>query len=75
MRLTLATLAKHSLVANQSKCEFSWKYISYLGHQVSNAGVEVDSNKIDAIASWPLPTSVCQLRGFLGLVGYYRQFV
>eukprot|EP00253_Pinus_taeda_P001564 PITA_01564 len=38
-------------------------------------GVKVDPNKIKTIKEWKIPTSVKHLRGFLGLIGYYRKFV
>lgn len=74
-RLILATLAKLSLVANPDKSEFALQSISYLGHQISQSGVEVDGSKIEAITSWPLPTNIKQLRGFPGLASYYWRFV
>ncbi|XP_071926191.1 uncharacterized protein [Coffea arabica] len=35
----------------------------------------MDSSKIDSILTWPTPKSVKDLRGFLGLTGYYRRFI
>nr|GEX49229.1 Ty3/gypsy retrotransposon protein [Tanacetum cinerariifolium] len=61
--------------AKQSKCEFGSSSVSYLGHIVSSDGVSVDPAKVKAIKDWPLPKNLKQLRGFLGLVGYYRHFV
>ena len=49
--------------------------MEYLGHIVSHEGVKVDPNKIKAIKEWKVPTTIKQLWGFLGLSGYYRNFV
>ena len=46
-----------------------------MGHIVSHEGVKVDPNKIKAIMEWPIPKTIKKLRGFLGLIGYYRRFV
>ena len=45
------------------------------GHIVSHEGVKVDPKKIKSIKEWKVPKNISQLRGFLGLIGYYRKFV
>ena len=47
----------------------------FLGHVVSGEGIKVDPKKIEAVQSWPRPTSVIEIRSFLGLAGYYRRFM
>ena len=49
--------------------------MEYLSHIVSHEGVKVDPNKIKAIKEWKVPTTIKQVRGFLGLTRYHRKFV
>ena len=58
-----------------SKCEFFKKRIHYLGHIVSNKGIETDPKKIEAIVNWPGPHTVHEVRKFLGFTIYYRKFM
>jgi hypothetical protein len=58
-----------------SKCAFAHQKVSYLGHVISGDGVATDDSKIQSITSWPTPTNLKELRGFLGIIGYYRKFI
>lgn len=49
--------------------------MDYLGHIIFDQGVAVDPTKIQAVLEWPTPTTTREVRGFLGLAGYYRKFI
>ena len=71
----LQLLRKHQLYAKLSKCELYKTRISFLGHTLSADGVHMETSKVDAIQQWPAPMTISDLRGFLGLAGYYRRFI
>src|SRR5260221_8101800 len=49
--------------------------ITYLGHQLSADGLQARPGKVEAIAQFPTPRNVPELRRFLGMAGYLRRFV
>jgi hypothetical protein len=63
------------LYAKFSKCEFWIKEVPFLGHVVSLEGITVDPSKVKEVLDWKPPTTVSEVRSFLGLTGYYRRFI
>jgi hypothetical protein len=49
--------------------------VKFLGHTISGDGISVDPSKVQEVMDWKPPTSVHQIRSFLGLAGYYRRFI
>ncbi|WVZ51970.1 hypothetical protein U9M48_003067 [Paspalum notatum var. saurae] len=75
LRLVLQKLRDHKLYAKLSKCEFWLDQVPFLGHIVSKGGIIVDPSKISSVMDWKVPEVVKEVRGFLGLAGYYRRFI
>ena len=74
-KTTFELLRTNTLFAKMSKCSFRATQVKYLGHVISKEGVATDPKKIEAMVNWPKPVTVKQLRGFLGLTGYFRKFI
>ena len=68
-------LKTHNLKLKPSKCSLLQTKVSFLGHVVGREGIATDPDKIKLIKDWPEPKNLRELRGFLGLAGYYRRFV
>ncbi|WVZ51461.1 hypothetical protein U9M48_002607 [Paspalum notatum var. saurae] len=75
LRAVLSQLRNHQFFLKPSKCSFACSHIEYLGHIISQEGVATDPFKTAAMQDWPVPASATDLRGFLGLTGYYRRFI
>jgi glycogen debranching enzyme len=75
LRIVLEKLKQQQLYAKFSKCEFWMEEVAFLGHVLSAEGVVVDPSKIEAVSKWQSSKSVIEIRSFLGLAGYYRQFI
>lgn len=69
-------LSDNQLYIKISKCEFGKSQMSFLGHMISSSGLAPEQDKIKAVNDWPIPLmNISDVRGFLGLTGYYRRFI
>ncbi|CAL1612281.1 unnamed protein product [Knipowitschia caucasica] len=71
----LDKLKEYGLKLSPEKCRFFQTSVRYLGHIVSEKGVETDPDKVFSLKSWPVPYNLKSLRSFLGFAGYYRRFI
>ena len=75
LTLILKRCVETNLVLNWEKCHFMVKQGIVLGHIISEKGIEVDKSKVDLVRYLPSPTSVREVRSFLGHAGFYRRFI
>eukprot|EP00253_Pinus_taeda_P026554 PITA_26554 len=73
--LVLQTLRQHKLCANLEKSTFGLTQVQYLGYIIDEEGVHVDPSKLQVIQDWPAPTTLTELRSFLGLANFYHKLM
>ena len=64
-------LASAGLKLKPSKCLLFQKRVAYLGHIVSEEGIETDPAKVKRVHGWPVPENATEVKSFLGLASYY----
>lgn len=74
-RTIFENLRQQTLFVKENKCTFGTKQVESLGHAISKGTIAMDQAKIESIMNWPMPTCTKDLRGFLGLTGYYKRFI
>ncbi|GBG72849.1 hypothetical protein CBR_g12569 [Chara braunii] len=72
---TLGALRDAGFKIALEKSEFFLSEISFLGYVVTRGGLRSDSRKVAAVKEALIPTSLTQVRAFLGLTPYYRRFI
>jgi hypothetical protein len=70
--MVLQKLRDNQLYAKFTKCDFWLDEVHFLGHIISKGGIAVDLAKVTTIVDWKIPSTVSEIRSFLGLTGYYR---
>ena len=75
VRIILQTLQDTGLYINKKKLSLFNYQISFLGHIISQNGIEADPSKIEKILDWPTPKNIKEVQQFLGLVKYLNAFL
>ena len=75
LRDILQRIQYAKLKLKPSKCQLLQKSVQFLGHVVSEHGISTDPKKVEDVKNWPVPSSVKEVRTFLGFASYYRKYV
>ena len=75
IRTILERLRIEKFFGRLKKCDFFKTEVEYLGFDVGAYGIKPSLSKVQAVADWPVPTSVKDVRSFLGLASFYRKFI
>ena len=75
LKQTFDKCRKYGLKLKKKKCYFGCEKLEFLGHVVSREGLIVDDRKVEAIQQYGTPTNVTHIKKFLGMTGYYAQFI
>ena len=71
----LSRIGQAGMKLKPSKCRLFQKRVQYQGHVVTEDGILADTEKIETVREWPVPTTPTEVRSFLGTASYYRRFV
>ena len=75
LRKVFDAFRKKNIFLKAKKCKFGLKSIEYVGKVISKNGISMTADKIASVLNFPKPFETTQLRSFLGLVNFFRDFV
>jgi hypothetical protein len=75
VRMILGRVEEVGLILKVSKCEFYTNKMEYLGYIISPTGIEIDPEKVQAVAEWKEPMNVKGVQSILGFANFYRRFI
>ena len=75
LKRVMEVLEQEKLYGNFKKCTFFALEVVFLGYIVSAKWIQVDPSKVEAIKSWPMPSSTHNIQSFYELASFYRRFI
>jgi len=71
----LRRLEENNLYVKPEKCTWKVQKVNFLGVVIGQGKIEMEEDKVAGVLNWPVPKTVRDVRKFLGLANYYRQFM
>lgn len=75
LRIVLERLKENQLYVGKSKCEIMTEETEFLGLKVGKDGIKIGKERKKLVRDWPKPTNISELRGFIGLLQFFRRFI
>ena len=75
LQLVFDRLEEANLKLKPSKCSLFQERVKFLGSVISANGIEPDPDKVQAVADWPRPQNLTEVRSFVALASYYRRHI
>ncbi len=71
----LQRLRQYQLFKKAEKCSFHQSSIQFLGYHIDSGGIQMDEGKVEAIKTWPKPSTIKELQRFMGFSNFYHRFI
>jgi len=71
----LQRLTNNGLAVSPEKCVWKKPKVEFLGYMIGRDGIEMSTDKVDAVLSWKTPNSLTEVQAFLGFTNFYRRFI
>ncbi|KAH0607133.1 uncharacterized protein H6S33_003121 [Morchella sextelata] len=75
VKKVLQKLREAKLCASINKTSFHVREVEYLGYHISEEGVSMSEDKVEAVKEWPVPENIKAVQAFLGFANFYRRFI
>ena len=75
LKEVLTRMREYNFKLSRAKCELLQTSVGFLGHRISQEGIETTEEKVKSICDMPIPKNIHDIRSFLGLINFYGKFV
>jgi len=75
VREVLRRLQENGLAVSPEKCIWKTQEVEFLGYIISQEGIKMSQEKVEAVLSWQRPNSLTEVQSFLGFANFYRRFI
>ena len=75
VRRVMERIRKAKLCVSIDKSVIHQREVVFLGYHISENGISMTSDKVEAVKSWPVPRNVKDVQAFLGFANFYRRFI